>query len=667
MQCALRVLLDDAPARFLAGLLAFACAIAPALADTLILKSGEKFDGEIQDKGDAFEVKTKYGLVTVRKEEVSKVVRPAALTAEAESLRRAAGSLLEEAQKPEVKPDECRAKLAVAEEKLNKALALYRETRSVSAVDAAATLDTAIAGVTQVLALCREKQSALARVSVPSLPPAELAPPNPPPAAGVAQPVIKRPAPDGPAIAEAERQIREIFKDEYPKKGAADRAALARRLLEAGGESRDADPLQFVALREARELAAGAGDLETAFEAIDRIDKYFRVDASALKAAAFLTATKAIHSPETAERVFSAGLDLLDRLACDSEYDEAVLLLPALGELARRLRNADHVKTVQSRATEVRSQQAEWVRVRPLIEKLKEKPNDAETCLAVAKYHMTAKSNWEAALPLLARCGQPGLVEAAMKDIAQPTDAAGRAGLGDLWWALSEKELSPFKAALQNRAKFHYEKALPELSGLAKAKAQKRIDSAAAAPGGRQAVNLLALVDKVKDTVLGTWKSDGRALTSDAGPCSRIMLPYEVPAEYDFRVEFTRIGGNSTVGLMLSKGDRPFCFEIARSDEIAGFCYIDGRHVDSNPTKTKFAVVNGRRYNVKIQVRHNGLKAFVDGKPIISWQTDYKNLTQHPGWTLPNKQCLGIGSFNSPTTFHVAELIEVSGHGKRLR
>lgn len=107
---------------------------------------------------------------------------------------------------------------------------------------------------------------------------------------------------------------------------------------------------------------------------------------------------------------------------------------------------------------------------------------------------------------------------------------------------------------------------------------------------------------------------------------------------------------------------------------IGGRSYtIQTRHTNSgapiraNPTRAEYKLTNGRRCRVVIQVRNDGLKAFMDGKPLIAWKTDYKNLTPYDGWVLPNKKCVGFGSHGSPTAFHAAELIEVSGRGRRLK
>ncbi|MCX7011771.1 MAG: hypothetical protein NTW86_04265 [Candidatus Sumerlaeota bacterium] len=179
-------------------------------------------------------------------------------------------------------------------------------------------------------------------------------------------------------------------------------------------------------------------------------------------------------------------------------------------------------------------------------------------------------------------------------------------------------------------------------------------------------LNLLAMVVPSKHVVSGAWKADARGFTSDSGACSRVMLPYQVPEEYDYRVDLTRNSGQSTVCLILTKDGRDFVLEITGPSGMTGFAYIDGKHIDTNPTGVKFPLVNGRRYSFLVQVRNTGLKAFVDGQQIIAWKTDYKNLTPHSGWALPDKGCVGFGSHINPTTFHAAEIVEVSGRGKRL-
>src|SRR6187549_3616494 len=91
--------------------------------------------------------------------------------------------------------------------------------------------------------------------------------------------------PDANAQKETLKQIKDLFKDEYARKGAADQAALAQKLLQKGIETNDDLPSKFVLLKEAREVAAASGDADTAMRAAGETAKAFAVDGPALKLA----------------------------------------------------------------------------------------------------------------------------------------------------------------------------------------------------------------------------------------------------------------------------------------------------------------------------------------------------------------------------------------------
>jgi len=285
----------------------------------------------------------------------------------------------------------------------------------------------------------------------------------------------KLPVPNREALAESERRVKDLFREEYQRKGAAERTALARKLLSFAEASRDDGAACYVALREARDVAVSAGDLETALVAVDALADRFVVDGAELKIIVLSAVVRAATTTEAAEKACDATLSLLDQLVKDEQLDSAVKLISPLEDLARRTTNPELAKTIQARARDVRTQQADWARVKPHLDRLKDNPDDLDAALAVGKYYVASKGDWERALPLLAKCSATSLKEAAAKDLANPEDPAARAALGDLWFALSENEAGAFKAALQGRAKLHYDKALPGLSGAAKGKVEKRL------------------------------------------------------------------------------------------------------------------------------------------------------------------------------------------------
>ncbi|HEV3028145.1 MAG TPA: hypothetical protein VG457_11265, partial [Planctomycetota bacterium] len=110
--------------------------------------------------------------------------------------------------------------------------------------------------------------------------PGESKPPDP----GTAEPAPKPPeepvktaadvtqraaAPDAVKQRDAEKLVKDLFKDQYAKKAPADRLALAQALLDQAAKSADDPAILWVLFREAQDAAVQACDLQVAFRAID--------------------------------------------------------------------------------------------------------------------------------------------------------------------------------------------------------------------------------------------------------------------------------------------------------------------------------------------------------------------------------------------------------------
>src|SRR5262245_27928071 len=76
-------------------------------------------------------------------------------------------------------------------------------------------------------------------------------------------PIEKGPEPDKKAQAKAETLLRKVFQDDYQKAKSdpAAAATLADHLIKEAKQTNDDPALRFVALREARDLAASAGNV----------------------------------------------------------------------------------------------------------------------------------------------------------------------------------------------------------------------------------------------------------------------------------------------------------------------------------------------------------------------------------------------------------------------
>ncbi len=185
----------------------------------------------------------------------------------------------------------------------------------------------------------------------------------------------------------------------------------------------------------------------------------------------------------------------------------------------------------------------------------------------------------------------------------------------------------------------------------------------------KQAVDLLPFVDPAKDAVVGTWGRKDGGLVSDAARFARLEIPYEPPAEYDFRIVFTRQMGSDVVQI-LSRSGRSFYWDMAADrNRIFGLGTIRGApaiQIPQNPTAQRRAtgLVDGRRHVSIVRVRQDGVQAYLDGKLLAEWKPASGDLGIIPEWRLRSEGALGLGNWESPTTYHAVQLLEVSGAGK---
>src|SRR4029453_859769 len=132
----------------------------------------------------------------------------------------------------------------------------------------------------------------------------------------------RSPEPDATVQKEKVKVVRDLFKDEYAKKSPADQSALAKQLISRGIETASDSGAQYVMLREARDLAAAAGDVETAMRATDQLAKLFAISPVAFKLAALAKVPP--KDPDAARAAARAYLGLVSDAIRADDYDSAV-------------------------------------------------------------------------------------------------------------------------------------------------------------------------------------------------------------------------------------------------------------------------------------------------------------------------------------------------------
>jgi len=288
-------------------------------------------------------------------------------------------------------------------------------------------------------------------------------------------PLQQAPVPDVEKQKQAEAIVRDVFKTEYAKKTTPERVALARKLLAQAQETSD-DPIsRFVLLREAREVAAQAGDLATVMKAIDATGKSYDVEPLSLKAAAYLAVGKVARTTEELKALGGAYLDLADEAGQRNQFEIAKQAAESAAALARRAKDLPMASRADAKAKEAGDRREKFAKVKVAQETLAASPDDLEANLLVGQFECWVKGDWEQGLPLLAKGSDAALSALAREDLASPSDASARIKVGDGWWELAEKAEASHKARMQERARHWYRQAVAEAQGLSKAKLEGRL------------------------------------------------------------------------------------------------------------------------------------------------------------------------------------------------
>ncbi len=401
-----------------------------------------------------------------------------------------------------------------------------------------------------------------------------------------AAPVPALPAPPSTAAqTAAEKLIKDVYKAEFTKTATSDKEALATKLLEEGKSTNSDMASKFVLLRDARDLASEAGDVDTAMAAVDALAESFAVDVVDLKLTALNRAGKTASAP-IGSAIVAAANAVIDAIVATDQFT-SIGKVAALSELPAVRASAAQALSLRSRIAEARTIATQFDKAKAALDKLKSDPADPEANLAAGRYLCFLKGDWTTGLPLLAKSSDASLKAQAQADQNIPADLQGFKKLADAWWTLSEKEDAASRHQIQIHAAEWYAKAVDGLDGLAKTIAEKRIADAHKAPGvAGRVINLIPLIDTARDKVWGDWHTEKGALVCDnGGLCPRVLIPYNPPEEYDVHIEWTQPKLRNPIFIVLSKNDSNCALCIGtQKGRITNFDGIPGRRDDDKAT-----------------------------------------------------------------------------------
>ncbi|MCY3023270.1 MAG: hypothetical protein NTW87_30195 [Planctomycetota bacterium] len=274
---------------------------------------------------------------------------------------------------------------------------------------------------------------------------------------------------------EAEKTIKELFAEDYKKTTPDDQSALAFKLLAKSGGTKDDPKAQYVLLREARDMAAKAGDVATAMAAIDQMAGIFEVDALDLQAKALASLRSNARTPDANKAVAEAALAAADHAVAKDIYDVATRLAEIATSTARVSGEPALAAQAQSRGQDVAKCQSAYVNVKVAVFNLSKNPNDADAKFKIGQFYCLVKDDRVAGLVYLSEGSNQTWGNLAKMELANPTEVAEMMKVADGYHGLIASETGAARDKLKQWAAQWYQKALPTATGITKAKIEQRL------------------------------------------------------------------------------------------------------------------------------------------------------------------------------------------------
>jgi hypothetical protein len=476
--------------------------------------------------------------------------------------------------------------------------------------------------------------------------------------------------PDAARQKDAEKIIKDLFKDQYAKKTAADRRTLGRLLLDQAVKTPDDPAAAWVMFRESQDAAVQGFDPKTAVESVEASAKLFDVDPLPVKSSLFAAMAKGPRTPEENATLAEYYLRLVEDHVAADQYDAADKAATAALAVARKSNDAGLAIRTTTRAREIAEAKTRFTALKGVMQTLASKPDDPAANLEMGLYLCYVKGSWDLGTRFLIKGSDPVLKALAEKEVAMPVGAVDRTALADGWFDLAQKETSPLrKSQLLSHAGALYESALPDANGLLRVRIEKRMETAKP-PAGPQgpSIDLLKMIDAKRDAVSGDWSMKRGVLRMPAGRSTAwLQIPYAPPDEYDLKIVATRKTGITDlyVGVVVVPGPKRLLLHIDGSSGGAdGGLQSAGGDWNNNPTSYRNIKTfsDDKPKTVFMSVRRTSFTLVADGKTLISWKGDFTNSAGCND--TPNNSAFYIGNWEA--VFEVSQILlyPIDGKGK---
>ncbi|MDB5387814.1 MAG: hypothetical protein JWM11_3460 [Planctomycetaceae bacterium] len=299
--------------------------------------------------------------------------------------------------------------------------------------------------------------------------------------------------PESGELQAAVKKVREVYATDFKAaKNPQLKWSLALKLGTLAQETKEDTLSEYALATEAIALYTSVGDVLSAFRLVDELALTFEMKPVAEKLELFRKAAKDTKVVPLKRMLALVGL----KLAGDAEAAEDWDASKDVAKLSVTLARASHDNAVVKRANEQNVRytdlQKVWQQVVDARKKLTSSPDDPEANGVVGRYLCFVRQDWDQGLAYLSKGAKLELKAIAAKDQATARDVDSQSATADAWWAFAESKKGNERVQIFPRVAYWYEQILPNVSGLAKVTAEKRLETAYEAMSGRKFKKILS-------------------------------------------------------------------------------------------------------------------------------------------------------------------------------
>lgn len=283
----------------------------------------------------------------------------------------------------------------------------------------------------------------------------------------------RQPAPNTAEQAAIKQTLEELYGISRLKTD-AEKLKVAGDLRAFASGAKDKPAEQFIALRQAAELARDVGDAKLLAECIDALALRFEIDLLQVEATMLAECAKNTRAAEQVEALVLAARPVVLFAVADEEFEVAKRLTDATMTACNRTGGAASRKSVSDGQKEINRRLAAWQVYQQALKTIQVRPDDAAANLAAGKWLSSQRGDWPAALPYLRRAGNPRLQKAAELEFARSSDTLALLDSADAWYEAGTGP--PEEPLWLVRAERAYQQLNQQpLDGLPKAKVERRL------------------------------------------------------------------------------------------------------------------------------------------------------------------------------------------------